>query len=232
MSCIRETHICENWRSNIWHIQGRDWDLVLDIGMELWAITDPIAAIREYPILVICTRSHHDYADGLFQFCNGHIHSAEAEIFANPTRANILASLLAPSVIKAPPNPAFHASSWCYPSAPLTLQISEGDGIDLGDRLLQTLHLTGLSPGSVGLCKANSGLLFTGYALYYGTLCNHLYHSVPETLCESLRRFREIPISTVHTGHYQSFERARMHTVINGNLSGQRSMLCPGPGLA
>ena len=81
--------------------------------------------------------------------------------------------------------------------------------------MLQTRHLTGLSPGSVGLRKANSGLLFAGYALYYGTLYDQLYHSVPETLCESLRRFREIPIITVNAGHYANFDTARMHSVIN-----------------
>lgn len=231
VSRILETHICESWRCNIWHIQGRDRDLVVDTGMGLWPIADHIAAIRERPILAFCTHSHHDHAGGLFQFINRLGHSAEAEIFANPTRANTVAGLLASSVIKTPPNPAFDASSWCYPSAPLTREVSEGDVIDLGDRVLQTLHLPGHSPGSVGLWEANSGLLFTGDALYDGTLYDHLYHSVPETLCESLRRLREIPINTVHAGHYQSFNRALMHTVIHEYLSGQRSMVCPGSGL-
>ena len=156
---------------------------------------------------------------------------AEAEIFANPTRANTVAGLLAPSVIKTPPNPAFVASSWSYPSAPLTLEISEGDVIDLGDRVLQTLHLPGHSQGSVGLWEAKSGLLFTGDVLYDGTLYDHLYHSVPDTLCESLRRLREIPVNTVRAGHYQSFNRARMHTVIDEYLLGQPSILCPRSGL-
>ena len=51
VSCIHEKHICESWRCNIWHIQGRDRDLVVDIGMGLWPIADHIAAIRERPIL-------------------------------------------------------------------------------------------------------------------------------------------------------------------------------------
>ena len=51
VSRILETHICESWRCNIWHIQGRNRDLVVDNGMGLWPITDYIAAIRERPIL-------------------------------------------------------------------------------------------------------------------------------------------------------------------------------------
>jgi glyoxylase-like metal-dependent hydrolase (beta-lactamase superfamily II) len=105
--------------------------------------------------------------------------------------------------------------------------VTEGDVIDLGDRVFQTLHLPGHSPGSVGLWEAESGLLFTGDALYDGTLYDHLYHSVPEKLRDSLRRLRELPVSTVHAGHYKSFDKFRMQTVIDEYLSGQRSMLCP-----
>ncbi len=231
VSLIRETHLCESWRCNIWHIQGRDRDLIVDTGMGLWSIAEHIAAIRERPVLAFCTHSHHDHAGGLFQFDNRLGHSAEAEIFEHPTRANTVAELLDPSVIKTPPNPRFDASMWCYPPAPLTLEVSEGDLIDLGDRVYQTLHLPGHSPGSVGLWEANSGLLFTGDALYDGVLYDHLYHSVPEILCESLQRLREIPVSTVHAGHYQSFDRARMHIVVDEYLSGQRSMQCPGSGI-
>ena len=39
--------------------------------------------------------------------------------------------------------------------------------------------------------------------------------------------FCELPISTVHAGHYKSFDKFRMQTVIDEYLSGQRSMLCP-----
>ena len=138
VSRILEAHICESWRCNIWNIQGRDRDLFVDTGMGIWPIADHIAAIRERPIPAFCRNSHHDHAGGLFQFINRLGHSAEAEISVNPTRANTVAGLFASSVIKTPPNPAFDASSWCYPSAPLTIEVSEADVIDLGDRVLQT----------------------------------------------------------------------------------------------
>ena len=143
-------------------LRGETGIFVVDNRMGLWPISDHIEAIRERPIHAFCTYSHHDHAGGLFQFSNRLGHSAKAEIFVNPIRANTVAGLLAPSIIKTPPNPAFDASSWCYPSALLTLEVSKGDVIDLGNRVLQTLHLPGHSPGSVGLWEANSGLLITG----------------------------------------------------------------------
>jgi glyoxylase-like metal-dependent hydrolase (beta-lactamase superfamily II) len=227
VSRILENHICESWRCNIWHIQGRDRDLIVDTGMGLWPIVDHIAALRERPVIAFCTHSHHDHAGGLYQFDKRLGHSAEAKIFAEPTRQNTVTDLLDPAVIKTAPYREFDGTIWCYPPAPLTRLVAEGDVIDLGDREFQTLHLPGHSPGSVGLWEAESGLLFTGDALYDGTLYDHLYHSVPEKLCDSLRRLRELPVSTVHAGHYKSFDKFRMLTVIDEYLSGQRSMLCP-----
>lgn len=103
VSRIVEAHVCKCWRSNIWHIQGRDRDLIIGAGMGLWPIADHIAAISERPVLVFCTHSRHDHAGGLFQFNNRLGHPAEAEIFARPKRANPVADLLDPSVIKTPP---------------------------------------------------------------------------------------------------------------------------------
>ena len=118
--------------------------------------------------------------------------------FLQNPRENTVTDLLDPAVIKTAPYRGFDGTIWCYPPAPLTRLVTEGDVIDLGDRVFQTLHLPGHSPGSVGLWEAESGLLFTGDALYDGTLYDHLYHSVPEKLCDSLRRLRELPVSTVH----------------------------------
>ena len=109
----------------------------------------------------------------------------------------------------------------------MTLEVSEGDVIDLGEHVFQTLHLPGNSLGSVGLWETNSGLLFKDDALYEGTVSDHLYHSVTETLCESLRRLREILFSTVHVGHHQSFDSVCMHTVIDP--SGLNDTTSPAP---
>ena len=73
--------------------------------MGLWPIADQIAGLRERPILFVLTAITIMQEGGLFQFDNRLGHSAEAEIFAYPIRANTVADLLGPFVIKAPPNP-------------------------------------------------------------------------------------------------------------------------------
>jgi glyoxylase-like metal-dependent hydrolase (beta-lactamase superfamily II) len=227
VSRILETHVSADWRCNIWYVRGRDRDLIIDTGMGLRRIAEDITLLTERPVLAVCTHSHHDHAGGLCQFKKRLGHPAEAEIFANPTRNKVVAELLDASVVKKLPYEGFNPDQWCYDPAPLTQQVVEGDIIDLGDRILCVVHLPGHSPGSVALWEEATGTIFTGDALYEGTLYDHLYHSMPQQLCESLKRLKELPIKTVHAGHFKSFSGDRMKIIIDEYLNGQRSMLCP-----
>ena len=227
VSRILETHISADWRCNIWHVKGRDADLIIDTGMGLRPIIENIAILSERKVIAVCTHSHHDHAGGLCQFEKRLGHPAEAEIFANPTHSTVVAELLDTSVIQKLPYEGFDTGRWCYDPAPLTKQVDEGDVVDLGDRILRVVQLPGHSPGSVALWEEATGTIFTGDALYDGTLYDHLYHSVPEQLCDSLLRLKYLPIKTVHAGHFKSFSGNRMKTIIDDYLNGQLSMLCP-----
>ncbi|MAH87726.1 MAG: MBL fold metallo-hydrolase [Kiloniella sp.] len=224
---LLETGIAADWRCNIWHIRGRDRDLIIDTGFGLQSMSGTVARLSERPVIAVCTHSHHDHAGGLCQFDQRLGHGLEADIFAKPTRENTVCDLLDATVIRAEPSRDFDINTWCYQPAPLTGTIDEGDVIDLGDRQFQVLHLPGHSPGSVALWEAATGTVFTGDALYDGILYDHLYHSVPEQMMESLNRICDMPLSVVHAGHFSSFGPDRAKTIKAEYLSGKRSMLCP-----
>lgn len=224
---LLETDISANWRCNIWHVRGRDRDLIIDTGFGLRSLSGAVARLTERPVLAVCTHSHHDHAGGLCQFDQRLGHGLEADIFANPTRQNTVCDLLDVSVIRARPSNDFDIDTWCYQPAPLTGMVDDGDMIDLGDRRFHVLHLPGHSPGSVALWEAETGAVFTGDALYDGVLYDHLYHSVPEQMIDSLNRLCDLPLSVVHAGHFGSFGRDRARQITAEYLSGQRSMLCP-----
>ena len=108
ISLIIETHISSKWRCNIWHLKGRDADLIIDTGMGLRPIDSDITILSESPVIAVCTHSHYDHADGLSQLKKRLGHSAEAKIFANPTRSSIVAGLLDAAVIKKLPYAGFN----------------------------------------------------------------------------------------------------------------------------
>ena len=224
---IREKYIAEDWRCNIWHIRGRDKDLLIDTGFGLSPLRQELAELSPRPIIALCTHSHHDHAGGLCQFEQRYGHANEAEIFTHPTIESTVADLLDVTVIKKQPYDGFDIRTWSYQSASLTKCVDEGDVIDLGDRHFQVFHLPGHSPGSIGIFETKTGYLFSGDALYDGILYDHLYHSVPNQLQNSLDRCLALPLKVVHAGHYDSFDLNRAKVITEEYRAGKRSMLCP-----
>lgn len=228
VSLILESHFSAEWRCNIWHVRGRDRDLLVDTGLGLRPLAREIAALAERPVIAVCSHSHYDHSGGLHQFDDRRGHAAEADIYAHPTRDNtVTTGFLEADQFTASPCGGFDAERWCVAPAPLTGAVDEGDVIDLGDRVFRVYHVPGHSPGSIALWEEATGILFTGDALYDGDLIDDLYHSVPEELRASHERLRTFPVRVVHGGHYDSFDRDRMQVIIDEYAAGKRRWGCP-----
>ena len=93
--------------------------------------------------------------------------------------------------------------------------IEEGDVLDLGNRTLQVLHTPGHSPGGISLYEAATETLFSGDIIYDGPLIEDAYHSNLDDYARSLQRLRELPIRTVHGGHFGSFSGEHLRTMID-----------------
>ncbi len=216
---VRERFIDGEVRCNMWHIRGRDRDVLVDTGFGLRPLRDEIAALRERPVLAVASHSHFDHVGGHYQFDERLVHPAEAHILAAPTDDNtVWRGWETGSVVLAEPEPGFDQLQWHVPAAPATRLVDEGDVIDLGDRVLQVLHLPGHSPGSIGLYEAATRTLFTGDVIYDGELYDWLYHSDREQYRETLARVRELPADTFHCGHEESFGRDRLIDLVDAYL--------------
>lgn len=225
VTLIREIHVAPWLRCNIWHIRGRDRDLVIDTGMGLRPLTEALPGLAEArPALGIVTHSHFDHSGGLYQFDRRAGHQAEASIMAAPDAKNTVADIgyIRAETFSALPYEGFHHTQFAVKPAPLTDLLDEGDVLDLGNRVFQVFHLPGHSPGSIALFEARTGLLFSGDVVYDGDLIDNLYHSNPEELAESMARLKELPVSVVHGGHFRSFGRERLLEIIDEYLAGGR----------
>ena len=79
--------------------------------------------------------------------------------------------------------------------------------------------MPGHSPGSIGLWEAASGILFSGDCVYDGPLLDGLHHSNIAHYIASMKRLRELPVRVVHAGHDPSFDRTRLHELIDAYLA-------------
>lgn len=229
---ILERFVSPEDRANIWLLLGRDAALLVDSGMGLRPLAPLVARLAERPVLCLSTHCHFDHAGGAHEFERRLSHPAEADLLAAPTRAGVMIErFVTPSIVRdAPPGLNFSAERYTIRPAPPTRSVDEGDVVDLGDRHLRVLHLPGHSPGSIGLLEESTGLFFSGDAAYDGELFDDYHHSSPPAYRETMRRLLELPVSTVHPGHYRSFGRDDFRRIAGDYLAGRRVPSCPADG--
>lgn len=234
ITMLREPHLHPVWQSNIWHVRGRDHDLLVDTGMGIGRLAEALRDLADKSIIAVATHRHADHMGGLHEFPVRLAHAADA---ADIERPGTFASLITadypaefvkfmesegnpagPELIDAYPYEGFDPRQYTVLPAPLTTIVDEGDVIDLGDRAFVVLHLPGHTPGSIGLWDQRSGTLFSGDSIYDGPLYDFLPESNIPDYIDTMRRLRELPATVVHGGHDGSFGRARLIELVDAYL--------------
>jgi len=212
----------------MWHVRGRDRDLLFDSGMGVVSLKEHVALMTEKPLYCVASHSHFDHVGGHYEFDTRLIHGAESDVLTSPDRRNtVIENYVTAEIFTAAPFSGFDVDAYIIRAAPPTQLIAGGDIIDLGDRQFEVLHLPGHSPGCIALWEAKTGTLFSGDVVYDGPLYDTLYHSVPEDYIASMERLRAYPVATVHGGHWASFGRKRLGELIAEYLQGARKPGCP-----
>jgi glyoxylase-like metal-dependent hydrolase (beta-lactamase superfamily II) len=232
IALIHEPHVDSFIRGNIWHVRGRDRDMLIDTGMGVRPLRTEIPRLRERPIVCVATHCHFDHWGGHYEFEERLGHPLEAQVYAAPNGRTTLADrYVSNGSFTRLPHAGYEPLKYTVRPAPLTRQVGDGDVIDLGDRVFSVIHLPGHSPGQIGLWEKATGALFTGDALYDGTLIDGTYARGPEEYLETMHRLREIPVNCVHGGHCASFGRSRMIELIDDYIEGKRRSGCPSEAL-
>jgi glyoxylase-like metal-dependent hydrolase (beta-lactamase superfamily II) len=228
VTLIRESHVKPFYRCNIWHVRGRDRDMLVDSGMGLVSLRDHVRLVCERPLVAVGSHTHFDHIGGHYEFGERAVHAAEAEILAYPSRRNTVADKwVCDDMFAALPGEDYRTADYEVRPAPATRLLRDGDIVDLGDRHFEVLHLPGHSPGSIALWEAAAGLLFSGDVVYEGELLDDLYHSNTEDYLVSMERLRGVPARVVHAGHFASFGRDRLAELIDDYVAGRRWQGCP-----
>lgn len=222
VTLITETGVRPWLKCNIWHVRGRDRDLVIDTGMGLTPLKAEILKLGDRPLTAIVTHTHFDHCAGLHEFEDRQGHVAEAAFMERDDRDNMVSSggWAAAELIDPRVYPDFDPTTYMVRAAPLTGFLDEGDVVDLGDRHFNVLHLPGHSPGSIGLWEEATGVLFSGDALYDGPMLDDLPESDPAVLRATHERLRRLAPRVTHGGHFASFGRDRLMELTAEYLAG------------
>ncbi|WP_346894209.1 MBL fold metallo-hydrolase [uncultured Roseibium sp.] len=212
---ICEPFIQEFYRCNIWHVRGRDKDMLVDSGMGVVSLREQVPIVTERPLEAVASHTHFDHIGCHHEFEHRTVHAHEAELLAEPTRANTLADPYVTDEIftRLPPLP-YASTEYAVKKAPATRIVEDGDVIDLGDRHFTVIHTPGHSPGGIALYEKATEILFSGDIVYDGPLIEDTYHSDMGDYIASMTRLLDLPVRLVHGGHFPSFSGERYQSLI------------------
>ncbi|WP_108658751.1 MBL fold metallo-hydrolase [Acuticoccus kandeliae] len=219
VSLIDEPHIKPFYRCNIWHVRGRERDLLVDSGMGVVSLREHVPLVTEKKLLAVASHTHFDHIGSHHEFPERLAHPAEAEILAHPTRAATLADPYATDEMftEMPPLP-YSSEEYSVRGAAPTRLLEDGDIVDLGDRHFEVIHTPGHSPGGIALWEAATGILIAGDIVYDGPLVEDTYHANAADYVASMKRLYDVPARIVHAGHFPTYDGARHKAIIRAWL--------------
>lgn len=216
---IDEPFIHEFYRCNIWHVRGRDRDMLVDSGMGVVSLREWVPLVTERALTAVASHTHFDHVGCHHEFEDRAVHRAEAAILADPTRAATLADPYVTDEIfdKLPPVP-YQSATYAVRAAAATRILEDGDVVDLGERHFEVIHTPGHSPGGIALWEGETGILFSGDIVYDGPLIEDTYHSDAADYYRSMVRLYDLPVRTVHGGHFPSYDGDRHREIVRAWL--------------
>jgi glyoxylase-like metal-dependent hydrolase (beta-lactamase superfamily II) len=212
---IDEPHIRDFYRCNVWHVRGRDRDMLVDSGMGVVSLRDLVPLVTERPLEAVASHTHFDHIGCHHEFPCRSCHAAEAHLMRTPTRANTFADRYVTDDIftSLPPAP-YSSARYAVPAAPATRLLWAGDVSDLGDRQFEVIHTPGHSPGGIALWEAATGILFSGDIVYDGALIEGTSPQEQAQYRVAMERLLRLPVRIVHGGHFPSYSGERHREII------------------
>ncbi len=226
VTLIHEPWIKPFFRCNMWHVRGRDSDLLFDTGLGHVSLKRHVSLVTERPLLCVASHTHFDHIGCHHEFAHRAVHAAEAAILADPRNDLTLADKYATDEMFDRPPEGWQSEHYHVDPAPAERLVADGDIIDLGDRHFEVVHTPGHSPGGIGVFEKKTGIFLSGDIVYDGPLIDDAYHSDRGDYEATFQRIRSLKVSVVHGGHFPSFGPVRYRQIIDEYLEGLRKSGC------
>ncbi len=231
ITLLIEPHVDILEQANLWHVRGRDRDLLIDSGMGIVPLRPAFPELFEgRETIALATHTHVDHIGAIHEFEHRWVHPIEADALVHPRGGTLISDRidpelrrlfvaagyppLGPYLIHALPHAGYDPASYQLHGATPTRQIREGEVVDLGDRRFTVLLVPGHSPGSIALFEEATGILFAGDVIYDGPLLYQGRGMDVEAYRRSFDLLERLPIAIVHAGHDASFGKARLYAII------------------
>ncbi|CCV13477.1 MBL fold metallo-hydrolase [Mesorhizobium sp. STM 4661] len=226
VTLIHEPWIKPFFRCNIWHVRGRDRDLLFDSGLGHFSLRRHVPLVTERKLTCVASHTHFDHIGCHHEFPDRCVHRAEAEILADPRNEWTVADRYATDEMFDGLPQGWDTARYHILPAPAGRLLEQGDVVDLGDRAFEVIHTPGHSPGGIALYERKTGVLLSGDIIYDGPLIDDVYHSDIDDYVATLLSMRDLDVSIVHGGHFPSFGKVRYRQLVDEYLAQKRLVGC------
>jgi glyoxylase-like metal-dependent hydrolase (beta-lactamase superfamily II) len=226
ITLIHEPWIKAFFRCNMWHVRGRDHDLLFDSGLGHFSLRQHVPLVSGRPIIAVASHAHFDHIGSHHEFPGCCVHHAEVAIVENPSTEKTLADPYATDDMFEVQPEGWDTKSYKVKPAKVDRTLQHGDIIDLGNRSFDVIHTPGHSPGGIGLFEKSTGIFLSGDIIYDGPLIDDAYHSDIPTYLETFDALKILKPTIIHGGHFPSFGPTRFQQLIDDYLSSKRKTGC------
>ncbi|MGX8007727.1 MBL fold metallo-hydrolase [Mesorhizobium sp. ORM8.1] len=226
ITLIHEPWIKPFFRCNMWHVRGRDRDLLFDTGLGHFSLKSHVPLVSERNLTCVASHTHFDHIGCHHEFPHRCVHAAEATILADPRNEWTVADRYANEEMFDRQPQGWDTARYRILPAPADRLLEHADVIDLGDRAFEVIHTPGHSPGGIALYEKKTGILLSGDIIYDGPLIDDVYHSNLDDYAETLLKMRDLDVAVVHGGHFPSFGKVRYRQLIDEYLAQKRKPGC------
>ena len=216
---IDEPYIKEFYRCNLWHLRGRDRDLLVDSGWGVVSLRTHIPLVTEKPLVAVASHTHFDHIGGAPRVRRALGPRAEADVLAASHPTNTLVEpYVTDAVFDACRREPYHSTTYC-PGPPRRPGCST--------TATWSISATGCSRSSTHpairrvasrLFERATGILFSGDIVYDGPLIEDCPGADPDAYVRSLHRLLELPVRVMHGGHFPSCSGERLRQLIRAWL--------------
>lgn len=204
-SIDENTYIISEYRhweeTHCYLLNGNERSLLIDTGLGICDISKEVSELTKKPVTAVATHIHWDHIGGHRYYPDFYVHEAELNWLNGgfPQPLEKIKEYVAERC-NLPEN--FDINEYEFFQGKPTKVLHGGECIDLGGRVVETIHTPGHAPGHLCFWEKKKGYLFTGDLAYKDTLTAWFPSTDPQAYLESLETVATLPVKRVFPAHH------------------------------